>query len=198
MPTIKLNSLVRRQTPQSEFSHFEGTEDELLAAVQFALSHHKCQQGYRAGVLLANVYPRRFFTGIVVLQEYDRLVGAFESRQPRETPRKTLRLAVNPALSTKSRKTRAKSAQVVLYSHDTLAEDGDAETDADFEIVAINAVPTDEPAPIAPDTLMHNHFGSDGGTATGMSPVEFEEALRESFTYWKDKAMVEAAPANSE
>jgi hypothetical protein len=39
-------------------------------------------------------------------------------------------------------------------------------------------------------TLIANHFELDGGTATGMSPEEFEWALRESVLFWKDKALL--------
>jgi hypothetical protein len=43
--------------------------------------------------------------------------------------------------------------------------------------------------PIDPMTLMHNHFGSSGGTATNMTDAELVAALRTSFMWWKDKAM---------
>jgi hypothetical protein len=36
---------------------------------------------------------------------------------------------------------------------------------------------------------MHNHFGSDGGTSTGLSDEEFVSMLRESFEFWQDKAL---------
>jgi hypothetical protein len=47
-----------------------------------------------------------------------------------------------------------------------------------------------ENEPMKPGTLMHNHFGSDGGTSTQMSPEAFEKLLRKGFEYWKDKASV--------
>ena len=65
------------------------------------------------------------------------------------------------------------------------------ETDAEWEIVSVNGHPTNEPAPIAPNTLMHNHFGSDGGSNTNMTAEEFEAAMRESFEYWKNKGMMQ-------
>ena len=45
--------------------------------------------------------------------------------------------------------------------------------------------------PINPMTLMHNHFGSDGGTDTHLSDKDFVIMLREGFEFWKDKAMIE-------
>ena len=89
-----------------------------------------------------------------------------------------------------AKKQLAKLVEIVCYSHDVLAENGDAETDADWEIISLNGYPTHEAAPIDPMTLMHNHFGSDGGTATNMSAEEFEKQMRESFLYWRDKGML--------
>jgi|TARA_Y100000310_G_C20696831_1_gene826299 hypothetical protein len=189
---VKLNSLVRRQIANSEFSHFEGTFEELEGLCQPGSSFVKSViNGYRDGVQLLNVDPTRFHTGIVVLNEGDNLVGKYEARQKGETPRKTTRIIRGGDLCpVRDCKERAKSCQIVLYSHDVLAENNEVETDAEYEIIAINAVPTYEPAPINPTTLMHNHFGSDGGTNTNMTPEEFETALCESFNYWKDKAMI--------
>jgi hypothetical protein len=85
-------------------------------------------------------------------------------------------------------KVAASSVDLVLYRRDVLGDD--ATTDATWEIVSINAVPLEGSRPMDLMTLLHNHFGSDGGTDTEMSPAEFESALRESFEFWKDHAVV--------
>ena len=36
--------------------------------------------------------------------------------------------------------------------------------------------------------LMHNHFGSSGGTATNLNDGDFVDTLRHSFQFWRDKA----------
>jgi hypothetical protein len=87
-------------------------------------------------------------------------------------------------------KTPAKQVDVVLYRKDVLAEGNENSTEADWEIVAINGQITKGYVPIMPDTLIANHFELDGGSATGMAPEEFVEALRASVLYWKDKALV--------
>jgi hypothetical protein len=56
-------------------------------------------------------------------------------------------------------------------------------------MVSLNASPVPGEMPIDPMVLMHNHFSSDGGTATGMSSKEFEAQMKRSFLFWKDKAM---------
>ena len=58
-----------------------------------------------------------------------------------------------------------------------------------WEVVSINANPFDEQMPIDPNVLMHNHFGSEGGTDTNLSDEDFVAMLRTSFEFWKDKAM---------
>ena len=81
---------------------------------------------------------------------------------------------------------------VVLYRSDVLAENGDnalESSEDNWEVVSINASPVEGEIPINPMTLMHNHFGSEGGTATNMTDVEFVAALREGFAFWSDKAM---------
>ena len=69
-------------------------------------------------------------------------------------------------------------------------EDNDASSEAEWEVIAINGYPTDEPGPIHFMTLMHNHCGSTGGTATNLEPEKLVEMLTESFEYYKDKGMV--------
>ena len=56
--------------------------------------------------------------------------------------------------------------------------------------MSINARTCEDEEPITVGTLMANHFHIDGGTATGMTPEEFVAALRKSYLYWKDKALI--------
>lgn len=183
--TVVINSFVRRQTPESPYTHFSGTEEELLYRVAIALESGIYVKGYRDGVILVGINPDGFFTGLVELQDGDRLIGEYKARREGETPRQSIQVKREGC-----NKQPAALVQVVCYSHDTLAEDGDAETDAEWEIISLNGYPTAKIAPIDPMTLMHNHFGSDGGTATGMSPEEFEKQMRESFHYWRGMGML--------
>lgn len=184
MPTFINHNLVYRQTELSEFSHFTGHFDELPYLVE--QYWHKREAGYRDGVVLVPVAPNRFLSATVTLKPGAQLRGAFESRREGEAPRKTMRAVGGD-------KVPAKHVDLVLYRQDVLAESEirflDEQSDDTWEIVSINARPTDEPEPIHPDTLLHNHFGSSGGTATNMKDAEFVEALRQSFEYWSDKAL---------
>ena len=186
MATFHINSFVRRQTPESPYSHFEGTDEQLLQLLnEWYNIAPRWTQGYREGVILVEVQPDGFYTGLVELRDGDTLVGEFKSRREGETPRMSINVEREG-----ERKQPATRVQLVCYAHNVLAEDNDNETDADFELISINAYPTEEIAPIEPFTLMHNHFGSDGGTTTNLTPEEFETKLRESFKYWQNKALL--------
>jgi len=87
----------------------------------------------------------------------------------------------------------AKNCTVILYSHEVLARDDDAESDLPWEIISVNAnqrkTPGCEPMPV--ETLLYNHFHQDGGTATEYTLSQFENKIKESFLYWKDRAMID-------
>jgi len=188
---LSINKFVRRQTADSPFTHFDGSDERLLGLVLDALSEGKDRPGYREGVILVEVDPTDFYTGLVILEEGDLLVGRYEARQEGETPRKNIRVKRHGIPPTPQGKYKAKRVDIVLYSYDTLLENDENDGDAEWQIISINGFPTDEEAPINPMTLMHNHFGSDGGTDTNMTPEEFEAAMREAFNYFKDKAMLD-------
>jgi hypothetical protein len=84
--------------------------------------------------------------------------------------------------------------EIVWYSHATLLEPGSKpSTDADWEIVSINASLNEEEMPMPVETLIRNHFKEAGGTTTGMSDSEFVKALKKSREFWSNKAMAAAS-----
>jgi hypothetical protein len=183
MTTIGINDFVRRQTSDSEFTHYEGSLEKVA---EMALENlENAEPGYREGVCLVPVPPEGFFCGLVSLQEGDELVGRYEARRPGEEPRKSVR-----ASREGRSKMPARQVKVVLYRKDVLEESDEDRTGCDWDVISINGSPVEGEMPIAPMTLIANHFQLDGGTATGMSPEEFEAALKESVLFWKDKAML--------
>lgn len=116
----------KRHTPESEYSHFDGSWDELVRLVQ---DHF---DGSREGVVVLDVPADGFFSGVIKLSESSVLEAVFVARREGEDPYVHIRtIGVD--------KTPAKSVQVVLYSHETLAETGDNCSEADWEIISINA-----------------------------------------------------------
>ena len=189
---VAINSFVKRQTKTSRFSHYEGSDDELLTLVQ--QNWERAKAGYREGVILIPVPPSGFYSGVVKLQEGDSLSGAYEPRREGETPRKSL-------VADGREKMPAQMVDVVLYSSEVLAEGDENElpvSDSSWEVISINASPEPYEVPINPEVLMHNHFGSSGGTKTNLSDEEFVAMLKNSFHYWSDKAMAsgQSEPVN--
>lgn len=184
---IGIHSFVRRQTAESPFSHYAGTFEEIAALVEKHFDAAK--PSYRDGVVSVPVPAAGFFSPVVQLSEGDKLVSTYEPRRPDEPSRKG-----EPRLPG-GKKLPAVAVEVDVYRRDVLLEDEEPEalTGADWEIVNIRAkiVEGDEPMPIM--TLLYNHFHTegDGGTASTMSAEQFQDAMRESFLFWKDKAMIE-------
>lgn len=179
MHTVALNDFVRRQTKESPFSYFDGSEAVLIELVLDGWAEKK--PGYRPGVFLVSVPPQGFYSGVVELEEGTDLVGKFEPRAEGELP-------VKKIWATRGEKLPAKRVDIVVYAHDVLAEKNENSTDADFEIVSINAEYADETSPLKPEALMRNHLGEPGGSNTKMTDSEFVQALKTSRVYWRNKA----------
>lgn len=181
-PTVGISDFLRsRMATELPFSHFEGTEDELIELVR--KNFDKAKPGYRDGVLLVPVDPSGSFSPVCNLSDGDRLVGTYEPRRPGEAPRMSV-------FAEDGKKFPAAACSIILYSIAVLEEGNEPRTGMDYDCVMIQARTHEGDEPIDPTTLMHNHFGSDGGTNTKMSPEEFESALRECFLYWKDRALL--------
>lgn len=181
---LTVNSFCNRQTAESKYSHFTGTNTELLDLI--AENWYSCKPGYRTGVVLVTIPPEGFYSSVCRLQPGDTLQGSYKPRREGEDPRKTLGIANGEKLS-------ARLVEVVLYNSPVLAEDNSNELPSEggnWEVVSINASAWEGGTPIHPQTLMHNHFGSSGGTKTNLTDEEFCAMLRHSFMYWKDKALL--------
>lgn len=154
---------------------------------QVEVNWEKRKPGYRDGVVLVPIDIDAISYGltcpIVELRDGMVLTGKFTSRVPNEEPRKKVSVPNVPS-------TPARFIDVVLYRKDVLAEGNENSGDYDWEVVTV-LPKLHEEQPMPPDTLMYNHFKLSGGTDTKMDDATFVKALRESFVYWKDKAMVD-------
>lgn len=143
-------------------------------------------KGYREGVCLLPVHPL-VFKGLPALKSRvvrvspdTQFVTACKSRVEGEKPRKKTMALVDQL-------TDARYITAVLYHKDVLAEDNDRSTECEWEVVAL-LCQMDPEEPMNTSTLMANHFKADGGTATLMSPAQFEQELRKSYNYWRDRS----------
>ena len=141
--------------------------------------------GYRDGVLLVKLPESiTFVSRTIKLTAGDMLTTAYLSRVPGEEPRKITAVTLK---FDDPRVIPAKSNYVVLYHKDVLAEDNEFVED-DWVIVANLTSLTNEPEPLDPDTLICNHFHFSGGTSTGWDAAQFQNGLRLSYSFWRDKA----------
>lgn len=169
-----INAFARRQTAESKFSHFGGTDSELLALV--AQHFAEAEPGYRDGVVLVPVPPDRFFSGVVQVTTETPLKAVFEARQDGEAP-------YIDVVATDGSKLPAKNVRIVLYRNDVLGPD--ASTVAEWEIVSLNASASDGPEPLTPMAMARNMLGLVGGTNATYTAEQFAQAI----IYWSTRAM---------
>jgi hypothetical protein len=193
---VKIDCYIEHSPAKIVLSPFSKGRDQALCQVpledKLPLVIEKfahARPGYRPGVLLVPIPSDHFLSKILILKDGDTLQGSFRRRKENEEPRKEIR--VLPPEEGGPCPAPLTSVDVVLYHHDVLAEGNEgSDPEADYEIIAFlpKISPGDQPMP--PETLMSNHFLASGGTATGMTSQAFEAALRESFNFWKDKALL--------
>ena len=187
--TIGVNEFAKRHTPESKYSHFDGSWEQLVQVVKQNLNNIKPSEDQKKNVWLVSVPPDGFYTGMRELvsgEEISGITGKFAPRKEGENPYMQLKY---PA----GEKVPAKAVEVVLFHRDTLGND--RTTDADWEIISINASPwfseSGESEPINPEALMRNYFDEPGGTPMeGVTPEQFVEMLKKSRDYWRNKIML--------
>src|SRR5579885_1609160 len=183
---VACGEFVKRQTPESGFSHFEGTWEELEGIVEYWFDENPyppfLKPGYRDGVVLLELPPDFFRSAIVELNEESRLTANYAPRRLGEDP--FIRV------SAKAKKQRAKHASVVLYRWDVLAENNERETDAEWEIVAIKARVSEEEEPMDPYTMARNFLHLKGGTKGDFTAEQFAKSI----VYWNNHCMTTGKP----
>lgn len=183
---VACGEFVKRQTPESGFSHFNGSWEHLEQIVQYWFIDRPhlpfTKPGYRDGVVIQELPPDFFYSAVVDLDEDTKLNATFAPRREGEDP--------FVRVSAKAIKQKAKHASVVLYRRDVLAENGENETDADWEIVAIKARTTEEEEPMDPYTMARNFLQMKGGTKGDFSAEQFAKSI----VYWNTHCMTIGKP----
>ena len=205
MQKVAVNSFVRRQTADSKFSHFGGSEHELVGLV--LKNFERAMPGYRDGVILVPVPPEKFFSGVVEVTESTPLQATFGARRKGEAP-------YIDVVAVGGDKLPAQAVDVVLYRHDVLGDEatecpgchrlgmwpplnemagcpqtcevcGGTGHRAKWEIVSLNARPTAEVEPMTPMAMARNFLAMAGGTKADYTAEEFAKAI----VYWSARAM---------
>ena len=194
MKRIAMGDFAKRQTMESEYSHFAGTWEELESLVEANFDNQT--PGYRDGVVLISVPSDLFFSSLVDLKKADKkflsLSTQFASRREGEEP--YLKVFVNG--SHEMLKKLGRRTDIVLYRHDVLAENDEQSTDAEWEIVSINVSPTKKEVPMPPMTRARNILEMEGGTSTKLEEKDKEELIQliknmaEATVFWSQHALI--------
>jgi hypothetical protein len=182
MKLVRSSDFVKRQTKDSEFSHFIGTWDELedLTIDQFDNN----TEGYRDGVILVELQEVDLFRSAVThISNVTRLETIIEKRRDGELPViKTIAYG---------KKTIPKKVFIVLYRKDVLQEDPlNTVIGSTWEIVSVNSQPTDIEVPMKPITMARNQLA---GTEQGIGGTKGDyssEQFAESIAFWAEHIQI--------
>jgi hypothetical protein len=168
-----INDYCRKNHTEAKGSHYSGSDESLIDIV--IACWDKAVVGFTDGVFEVPVPAEGFFSGLVDLAAKPNAVlnAKFAPRQEGEDP--VLSVRGEAAL-----KAPAGQVRIIVYSHDVLAADNDATTDADFEIITILAEPAGDKAPMPPVTMARNFLHAKGGTKGEFTPEQFAESIM----YW--------------
>lgn len=178
---VKCGEFVKRQTPDSGFSHFDGSWERLEdMTIKYMSYKDRIRPGYKDGVILIDfdsLDSTEFYSALVELTEETKLNVSYAPRRIEEAP--FIRI------SAKGNKQVARYASVVLYRADVLNENNERETDADWEIVAIKARVDQEEEPMHYYTMARNFLHLTGGTHGDFTANDFAQSI----IYWNSHAM---------
>ncbi len=183
--TVTVNDFVRRQTPGSgkSFSN-KLTFEEIATHAQERLTNGHFRTGYCDGVILVPVAEdlvAKFVCPFVKIDENTKFITRYIRRREGEEPYIQTRALNGKPLS-------AGKVELVLYSHAVLAENNEQSTDADWELISINAVPQGvDQLPMGPVTMMRNQMELPGGTAAHYNSDEWAESVR----FWQQYAALD-------
>lgn len=152
-------------------SYFDGTWDELCVLTVEHFADSEPGTGSVDGdVLLINVPADRFYCAVTeITAENEHMIEEIEQvRAEGEAPYKTRVL--------RGKKQPAKTAQIVVYRADVLAQDDDRSSDAEWEIVSVNAGPGYH-VPMSPTTMARNENHEAGGTKRTYTAEQWAESI---------------------
>ena len=199
-PRIAINNFCLRQVEVNNttvFGGLTGTAKELqgiLDKLNISLTKGVEVIRINADDPVLNNTKGQFICTFGVVRPDEEVATSYEARRPGEQPVaiKTVTRAARPGATT---------IDLVFYSHQAL--EADASSDADYELVSINTMPTKlkqgEEEPMTPETLWRNYLAKIPGCPAGIGGTyrpewDDEEVFRKELslaeTYWADKARI--------
>lgn len=170
---IAVSAFLRAVMAKAESARrWSGTLEELETLVKNHMDSWEPGTGSVAGdVRLVNVPTEGFFTNIVPItaENAEKIVTVWEPRVEGEMP-----YAKNVIISDEL--IPAAVVKIVIYRADVLAQDSDRSSDAEWEIVAVLAQPS-ENVPMDPVAMARNALRLPGGTYREYDNATWAEAV---------------------
>lgn len=188
---VECSEFVKRQTPESGYSHFDGSWEELAEIAAKYLNTGLAKEGYKKGVMLISIPKKddfenpllkRFYSATVHIKKDTKLTVSHAPRQRGE--------AAFLRVSAKAEKQPASACEIILYHADVLSEDDDRSTGAEWEVIAIKARSSREEEPMDPYTMARNFLHMKGGTKAEFTAEQFAKSI----VYWNNHCMTTGKP----
>lgn len=185
--TVSVNEFVRRQVKDSGKSFtVRHTFEDIAQHAERRLATGHYSKGYRDGVIIVTEerdFARDFVCPLVKLSGGTPLKARLIHRQDGEEAYIQIRAEAGELLV-------AERLELILYSHDVLAENNEQSSNADWELVSFHALPEEvKKLPMNPVTMMRNQLRFPGGTAARYDSEEWAESVH----FWQKYAALDQA-----
>lgn len=171
---VAMNNFARRQTADSGYSHYEGGFEALCTLVEHYLDNKVVLSNEDGAQVIRVVLPGDgFMAAVTQAQTGMEFSTLFDSRTPDEYPYFSFRAKGGD-------KVPAIEADIILYNNRKLAIKAENSTNAEWEIVSINAKRDTSEEPPHPVTMMRNQKNYPGGTKTSYTPEQWADSIE----YW--------------
>ena len=175
-PSIGVSEFVKkRHLERLQFTHFNGSWDDLIAKTKGQIKLDNWSEGYRDGVRLVHMSKEdcKDFYGYDGFKKFEgmKMEAVVEKVPGREHEPAKLQIKILEP------KIRQRYVDIILYRKDVLEEDGDPVTGADWEIISVNGRFHKDPSPMEPLTMVRNWKHLPGGTE--MKGAIAEDVLEE-------------------
>ena len=182
---VAVNDFVRRQVKNSGKTYAKTLSfDQIANHASTQMQNKIYRDGYRDGVRIVAAdesIKSDFVCPFVKLNNNIKLISNLVYRREGEEPYIQVR-AINGS------PTETGKVELILYRHDVLAENNEQSTDADWELIAFQAVPKGvDYLPMGPVTMMRNQLDLHGGTKAEYSSKEWANSIR----FWQKYAAIE-------
>tara|TARA_Y100001958_G_scaffold119880_1_gene86965 strand:- start:231 stop:815 length:585 start_codon:yes stop_codon:yes gene_type:complete len=182
---VAVNEFVKRQTKFSGKTYSEELSFNFFARhAQQKIIKKDFKEGYRPEVIIVKLdkkYVDKVICPYVRITKSTKLSAKLVKRRENEEPYIQIR-ALNGKLI------KAGKVELILYHHDILFEKDENTTDAEWELISINALPEGITSmPMGPITMMRNQLELIGGTKATYSIDEWANSVH----FWQKFAPID-------